>query len=162
MSVYYALISSTTKAKIRRLPLFDEPLVFYRSTRNDFENLSNGIEKLGLVLLEAGATELYLPYPDTPTIKSPDQLKEVIRNLISVDMETSAIHLFGSCPLGGDSARFPLDSYGRLISANNIYVNDSSMIPGCTGVNPQGTLMAIAQRNVCYFLEQHRNTHQKT
>jgi choline dehydrogenase-like flavoprotein len=34
----------------------------------------------------------------------------------------------------------------------NLRVNDASLLPDAPGVNPQGTVMAIAQRNVDEFL----------
>ena len=53
----------------------------------------------------------------------------------------------------GKTDDFPVDSYGKLkIEDSNIYINDSSILPSTTGVNPQGIIMAIAKRNVANFL----------
>ena len=35
----------------------------------------------------------------------------------------------------------------------NIFINDASMLPGSTGVNPQGIIMAFAKRNVNNFID---------
>ena len=45
-----------------------------------------------------------------------------------------------------------VDSYGEIFEHKNLYVNDGSLIPSAPGVNPQGTIMAIARRNVHKFL----------
>ena len=53
----------------------------------------------------------------------------------------------------GQKNTFPLDSYGKLKQNDeNIYVNDASMLPTPTGVNPQGIIMALAKRNVDKFI----------
>jgi choline dehydrogenase-like flavoprotein len=37
-----------------------------------------------------------------------------------------------------------------------LYVNDASMLPDSPGVNPQGTVMALARRNALAFAEKVR------
>jgi len=55
------------------------------------------------------------------------------------------VHLFGSCPLGQ-----AVDPWGQVIGG--LYINDGSLLPGALGVNPQGTIMAVARRNIQHFL----------
>jgi choline dehydrogenase-like flavoprotein len=54
--------------------------------------------------------------------------------------------------MGEDTRRCAVDSFGKLHSARNIYVNDASILPNTPGVNPQGTILAIAQRNADRYL----------
>ena len=35
----------------------------------------------------------------------------------------------------------------------NVHVNDASLLPDAPGVNPQGSVMAIAIRNARHFVE---------
>ena len=44
------------------------------------------------------------------------------------------------------------NSYGKIFGHDNLFINDGSLIPSAPGVNPQGTIMAIARRNVHHFL----------
>jgi choline dehydrogenase-like flavoprotein len=44
------------------------------------------------------------------------------------------------------------DSWGRLHGYRNIQVNDSSLLPETPGINPQGLILAIANRNLAHFL----------
>jgi choline dehydrogenase-like flavoprotein len=62
------------------------------------------------------------------------------------------VHLFSSVPMGEDPARCPVDSFGAVRGVRGLRVNDASLLPGPPGVNPQGTVMAIAARNVSAFL----------
>ena len=43
------------------------------------------------------------------------------------------------------------DSHGKLHGFDNVFINDSSLLPEATGVNPQGTVMAVARRNALFM-----------
>jgi len=62
------------------------------------------------------------------------------------------VHLSGSVPMGEDPSRCGSNSFGKVHGTDNIYVADASMLPSAPGINPQGTIMAIAARNVAHFL----------
>jgi choline dehydrogenase-like flavoprotein len=55
--------------------------------------------------------------------------------------------------MGEDGAHCATDSFGKVRGADGLYVNDASLLPGPTVVNPQGTVMAIAHRNALRFLD---------
>jgi choline dehydrogenase-like flavoprotein len=55
--------------------------------------------------------------------------------------------------MGEDDRRCAVDSFGKLHGWQNIYLNDASILPNTPGVNPQGTILAIARRNVDHYLE---------
>ena len=46
------------------------------------------------------------------------------------------------------------DPYGRVKGDSRLYVNDGSLIPGSTGVNPFVTITALAERNVERILKE--------
>jgi choline dehydrogenase-like flavoprotein len=52
----------------------------------------------------------------------------------------------------GESDRAPVDSVGRLRGFDNVLVADASAIPTPLGVNPQGTVMALAKRTADHFM----------
>ncbi len=62
------------------------------------------------------------------------------------------IHLFSSCPMGEDRKRCVTDSFGRIHDLRDLRIADASLLPGPPGVNPQGSVMAIARRNALQFL----------
>ena len=57
------------------------------------------------------------------------------------------VHLTGTAAMGEDGTLSRADSYGRVRGWPTC-VNDASLLPYAPGVNPQGTIMAIAHRNV--------------
>jgi choline dehydrogenase-like flavoprotein len=63
------------------------------------------------------------------------------------------IHLFSSIGMGERPEITGADSHGRIWGFDNLHVNDASLLPDAPGVNPQGTIMAIASRNCEHFLE---------
>jgi choline dehydrogenase-like flavoprotein len=55
-------------------------------------------------------------------------------------------------PFGSDRSKAAADSFGRLYGADNILVNDASLLPDAPGVNPQASVMAVALRNARHFI----------
>ena len=71
------------------------------------------------------------------------------------------VHLFSSCRPGEAQASTATDSFGRVRGVENVIVADASQIPEAPGVNPQGTVMALAYRAAEAFVargEQTRRT----
>ena len=56
--------------------------------------------------------------------------------------------------MGERMDRCAIDSYGRVHGFENLYVNDASMLPDSPGINPQGTIMAVARRNAQHFVSE--------
>ena len=153
-AIYYAMITSEGRGSIRPLPGFRDPLVRYALTGNDRRNLSDGLSKLAQALFASGATELFPSLTRGSVLrgesclsKIPDALPEGIANLMT-------IHLFSSAPMGENRELCATDSFGRVHGFRNLFVNDASLLCTAPGVNPQGSIMAIARRNVLKFLAQ--------
>jgi choline dehydrogenase-like flavoprotein len=58
--------------------------------------------------------------------------------------------------MGEDRSRCGADSFGRVHGTRNVFVNDASLLPDAPGVNPQGSIMAIAVRNARAFIAEVR------
>jgi choline dehydrogenase-like flavoprotein len=152
MANYYAMITSEGRGRVSLLPSFRAPLVRYQLTTNDHHNLADGLRKLAETLFAANAVALY-PSMRGPALfhrddmaKLPDVLPPGTGNLMT-------IHLFSSCPMGEATAQCATDSFGRVHDAENLFINDASLLCTAPGVNPQGTIMAVARRNTLHFLE---------
>ncbi len=55
--------------------------------------------------------------------------------------------------MGEKSAICAADSFGKVRDAEALYIADASLLCTPTGVNPQGTVMAISHRNAIHALE---------
>jgi choline dehydrogenase-like flavoprotein len=84
---------------------------------------------------------------------SPEELTAVVGSALeprTTDLMT--IHLFSSCPMGENKSLCAANSFGKVHDMENLYIADASLLCTAPGVNPQGTIMAIARRNALAFL----------
>ncbi len=157
MALYYTATRGMSRGSIRTVPgLPDSVLVRYRLTGADRRNISEGLAHLGEILFAAGARAVYPSLRSHPVLKSADQCRGFLAKPLSAEaMSLSTVHAFSSCPMGENPDLCATDSWGKVNGFRNLYVNDASLIPDSPGVNPQGTIMAIALRNVDRFDAEH-------
>jgi choline dehydrogenase-like flavoprotein len=151
-AVFYAAVCGTGLGSVRSLPGFDDVFVRFPVTDADLALLGEGLHKLGQLLFGVGAREIYHPVEGAPSIKSLAQIGD-LRRLPHGRLNVTSIHQFCTCPMGEDRRRCAVDSWGRLYGFDNIRLHDASILPATPGVNPQGTIMAIARRNTAKMLE---------
>ena len=150
MAVFYVAVVGGGKGSIKPLPLIDEPLVRFPVLPTDLARLGRGVQRLGRLLLAAGAQEIYSPIDGEP-LNGAEALDDLGLGLPATGPAVSTIHLFSSCPMG-ESDVCPVDSWGKLKESSNVWISDASLMPSSPGVNPQGTLLAMAHRNIDHFL----------
>ena len=153
MSVYYAAITSQGRGTVLALPGLRDPVVTYRLTARDREVLRSGLGRLALLLLEAGATDVFPSFRDAPRVRNRTDLGEMQRSFSASKASVMTVHLCSTVPLGEDRSRCGADSFGRVHGAPDLVVNDASLLPDAPGVNPQATVMAFAIRNVRHFID---------
>jgi choline dehydrogenase-like flavoprotein len=152
MAVYYAMITSPREGRVRCLPGFSDPLVTYSLGKEDRRLLAEGLFKLTQLMFAAGACAVFPgisqfgpPLRAGAESRLPAELPARLANLMT-------IHLFSSCPMGENLARCAANSFGRLLDVPNLYLADASLLCTAPGVNPQGSVMALARRNALKFL----------
>lgn len=152
MAVYYSAITSEGRGRVQAIPGFADPLVTYRLTRRDRQLLGRGLARLALVLLEAGATEVFPSFRGAPIVRERRDLAACSGAFSVAAAPLMTVHLCSTVPLDGDEGG-AIDAYGRMRAADNVFVNDASLLPDAPGVNPQATVMAVAIRNVRHHLD---------
>jgi choline dehydrogenase-like flavoprotein len=152
LATYYTMITGEGRGSVRALPAFSDPLVRYRLTESDRRDLAEGLHKLCEVLFASGATALYPGLTRGAKLSHRDNLAKLPETLPSGLASLMTIHLFSSCPMGEDHAKCATDSFGQVHGFKNLHVNDASLLCTPPGVNPQGSIMALARRNVLKFL----------
>ncbi len=53
-------------------------------------------------------------------------------------------HQMGTCAMGSDAARHPVDPTGQLRGLKGVFVADGSLMPTSAGINPMMSVMALA------------------
>ena len=152
LAVYYAAITSEGRGRVRAVPGLRDPIVTYRLTRRDRALLGQGLARLALVLLEAGATEVYPSYRGAPVVRGRKEIGAMRGGFSAAKAAVMTVHLCSTVPMGGDERWAATDSFGRLHGTSNVHVNDASLLPDAPGVNPQASVMAVAIRNARHFL----------
>jgi choline dehydrogenase-like flavoprotein len=152
MAIYYGMITGPHTGTVR--PVFNsaDPLIRYRLSAEDLRDLATALRRLTKMLLAAGATVVYPSIAGARPITAEDQLSTIPGTLRPDRSNLMTIHLFSSCPMGEDRSRCATNSMGQVHGMENLFVNDASLIPTAPGVNPQGTVMALARRNTLHFL----------
>jgi len=119
------------------------PVVGYRLARHDGKRLIEALDAMARIMLAAGAEEVELG-SGTPPVRSPGEIGTALEGLKPKSMHLAAFHPTGTAAAGGDPARHPVGPAGALRGVDGVWVADGSILPGCPGVNPQVSIMALS------------------
>jgi choline dehydrogenase-like flavoprotein len=148
MAIYYSMITPEGTGAIKNLPFFTDPLVTYNLTDRDKNNLAQGLKKLCKLLIIAGANTLYPSIKEGPVITNINDINQLPESIDTINTSLMTVHLFSSCPIGERKDRCVADSFGKIFGQDGLFISDGSMLPSAPGVNPQGSIMAFAHRNI--------------
>jgi choline dehydrogenase-like flavoprotein len=118
----------------------------YEPHPEDLKRLVAGLKLAGRIHLAAGATKVmattfrYLPYSSPAAL---EDLDSQIADNTDIQLHTS--HPQGGNAISRDSAQGVVDPDFALRGAPGVYVCDASVFPAAITVNPQMTVMALAE-----------------
>ncbi|MCK6551594.1 GMC family oxidoreductase [Myxococcota bacterium] len=104
--------------------------------------------KLGAdALLAAGARFVHTGTPGTKEeMRAPADTEALLsKQLRARDLAMTANHIFGSCRMTATDEG-PVDLDGRVRGVDGLWITDASIFPSPSAVNPQATIMALADR----------------
>lgn len=155
MACYYVGVRGTGRGWVR--PDWSDPsraAIHYELSPRDLWNLSQGLSRLSAALLEGGAEAVLPSVSGVSEIRTRvDAVRWLDESLDASACSLTTVHAFSSCPIGERRDRCAADSFGRVFGVDNLRVNDASMLPDSPGVNPQGSIMALARRNALHFCD---------
>jgi choline dehydrogenase-like flavoprotein len=159
MAIYYAAIASESigSGAVTNLPGFRDPLVRYQISQAGLKVLAEALTKLCQLLLEAGAAAIYPSINGSKRITKTGDLDSIPELLPAALTNLITVHLFSSCPMGENRQICATDSFGQVHGFENLYIADASLLCTALGVNPQGSIMAIARRNALHFLQNRKH-----
>jgi choline dehydrogenase-like flavoprotein len=129
-----------------------DPVVTYRLPDVDFRALRSALGRLLLAMLSAGSDCVVPGVAGAQAITSPGQIPREVSRMTRRSADVMTVHLCSSVPMGEDRAVCAVDSFGSSHDVAGVVVNDASIVDGAPGINPQGTVMALAVRNAEHFL----------
>lgn len=154
MGIYYVQTTGGL-SHVRNIPFFRDPLVRTRGNVEELLRLAKGLKLLAEALFAAGATAVYPGIPGYPVLRSMTDVRALPDTLKNADGSLTSVHLFSSCPMGENKDVCATDSFGRVRDVDGLYIADASLLCTPTGVNPQGTVMAICHRNATFAIDNH-------
>ncbi|HQR78611.1 MAG TPA: GMC family oxidoreductase [Actinomycetota bacterium] len=150
--IYYAAIRSGGRGRVRVLPGRRDPLVTFRLPGVDFARLRAALGRLLLVLLAAGSDQVVASVHGAEAITGPDQIPAEVARMTRRTADLMTVHVCSSVPMGENRAICAVDSFGASHEVAGLVVNDASIVNGAPGINPQGTVMALAIRNAEHYV----------
>lgn len=102
------------------------------------------------LLFTAGADELYPPAPGVP--RTLPEAEEFSARSHPRRWELVCVHAMASCRMGSPERGGVCDADGRPHGFVNLRLCDASVLPGATGISPQGTIMGFAHEIVARYL----------
>jgi choline dehydrogenase-like flavoprotein len=136
---------------VRNVPFSRAPLVRYSLSAQDMRSLSTALIYLCRLIFAAGATHLCPSIAGLPVLRREADLAGIPSELPRDRTTLTTLHLLSSCPMGQRADATAVDSFGQVHGHKNLFVNDASLLCTAPGVNPQGTIMALARRNALHF-----------
>ncbi|MDP9189198.1 MAG: GMC family oxidoreductase, partial [Actinomycetota bacterium] len=118
----------------------------YVPTDADLKLMLKGTKLAGRIHFESGATRVMpmtfrsLSYYSA---KELDELDELVRDNTDIALHTS--HPMGGNAISRNPGKGVVDERFKLHGIDNVYVCDASVFPSATTVNPQLTVMALAE-----------------
>lgn len=139
------LVGTDRNASVRKA-LTGGPDIVYKPTKDDLAKLIDGLILAGRIYLAAGATRVmpttfsYLEFSDEAEL---ERLGELIRDDADISLGTG--HPQGGNAIARDPGQGVVDPDFRVHGMENLHVCDASVFPSSTTVNPQMTVMALAE-----------------
>jgi choline dehydrogenase-like flavoprotein len=147
------LVGSNSNAEVR-LGGVTKRDIRYKPTKDDFDAMLDGLELAGEIYLKAGA-ECVMPN----TFKYHEYYNSQELKLMRYDIKDSSDLTLGTGhPQGGNIiSRNPklgvVDNELKVHGYENLFVSDASVFPTSVGVNPQITVMTLADYAVPFVAD---------
>ncbi len=124
------------------------PSISYTPGEKDMAYLREGLAIAARMHFAAGARSVMTLHSRRTEFLSPD---EIDAGLTSARWDPNELTLFsahplGTCRMGEDQTRSVVDSHCQSHDIRGLFVIDGSVMPTSLGVNPQITILAIAEK----------------
>jgi choline dehydrogenase-like flavoprotein len=139
-----ALVGTTRPARLRATA--GGPVIDYTPSHADLGRVVDGIELIGRIFLAAGAVRIMPATFLWREYRAPEALEDLgtlVRD--NTDLLLTTAHPQSGNPIGDPREGGVVDPDFRVHGFGNLYLCDASAFPSSVGVNPQLTVMALAQ-----------------
>ena len=139
-----ALVGTTRPARVKATRT--GPEIDYTPSREDLGRVVDGIGLVGRIFLAAGASRVMpatFAWHEMRTPRELEALHAIVRE--NADLLLTTAHPQGGNPVGDPREGGVVDPDFRVHGFRNLWLCDASVFPSSVTVNPQLTVMAMAQ-----------------
>ena len=123
------------------------PVISYNVTAEDVQRVHQAMIHTAEMCLAAGAKRLFPVVLGTPAFEGRKGLEQFRKaDLKASDVIWTSYHPLGTCKMGDDPQTSVVGLDHETHDVPGLYIVDASTVPGPLGVNPQITIMAMANR----------------
>ena len=149
------IILNHDKAQFENMVVLDKqgnPHVKYELSPESIKSLCHAQAQAARIFFAAGCEKALMPCADKPIFSQSDvpdgKLEEFIKpsNYLSIKVPIASAHPQGGCRMGYSIDDSVTDSYGQVHGYPWLCVADASLFPQSSHVNPNLTVMALADR----------------
>jgi choline dehydrogenase-like flavoprotein len=133
------LVGTTCPGRVK--PGSDGPEIEYEASDADMDSMIAGLKDAGRIWLHAGAARVMpatFAFNEYRTVKSLDAIESAVK-------ERGDLFMTSAHPQGGNALGTVVDQDFRVRGLANVYLCDASVFPTSVHVNPQLTVMGMAQ-----------------
>jgi choline dehydrogenase-like flavoprotein len=135
------------------------PVISYAIGPKDLACLKQAVEALARLHFAAGARKVMTLHCRPTEFSGPEEIRRGLeraswgRNEIAL----YSAHPLGTCRMGGNASASVVDSHCQSHDVKGLFVIDGSVTPTSLGVNPQLTILAIAEKNAEWMADNYRS-----
>jgi choline dehydrogenase-like flavoprotein len=116
------------------------PVIDFEASEEDRGTIAEGLEVAARIWLEAGAERVMPATLAWQEYRDPAKLRGLPERIMKADLLMTSAH-----PQGGNALGAVVDEDFRVGGIENLYLCDASVFPSSVHVNPQLTVMGMAQ-----------------
>jgi len=116
----------------------------YKLNKKDSDELREGLKACAQLILATGAERAIIPTNPLTVIKDEKDLSKI--DAITINKETldlAAVHPMGTVPMGDDRKTAAVDSSGKYLHTEGLWIADGSLFPTSIGVAPQLSIYSM-------------------
>lgn len=143
MAVFTAMLHDQTCGSVK--PINNLGLeINYQLKKNDSDELREGLKACAKLILAAGAQRAIIPTNPVLEIRNEEELKKI--DSLEINKQTldlAAVHPMSTVPMGDDKKISAVDSTGKYLHTEGLWVADGSLFPTSIGVAPQLSIYSM-------------------